>query len=414
MIKIFKIAIVISFFILFSCKKEHKIQPKEILSFDNSPVVAGSMQPFLFTKGEQVLMSWTQKKSDSLFGLNFVSFSKGKWSKVKEIGIGNNWFINWADFPSIAKNGSNLLVHYLQKSDSTTYAYDIRLKLSNDNGENWHKDFILHNDGTKTEHGFVTMLPYEKDSFMVTWLDGRNTEAGTGHGEIDQHLGKGAMNLRAAKVLSTGEIIDDTLIDEKTCDCCQTTAVITQKGPVVVYRDRSDEEVRDIYISRMVDGSWTIPQPVFNDHWVINGCPVNGPKAASKNNTMVVAWFTAAKNIPKVNIAFSMNNGKSFDQPIQIDLGSPIGRVDIALIDEENALVSWIESTEANANFMALKVNINGNKNNAVLLSEISASRASGFPQLELLDDTVFLAWNHIFEDQIIIKTKSIPISTFN
>ena len=141
---------------------------------------------------------------------------------------------------------------------------------------------------------------------------------------------------------------------------------------------------------------------------------MNGPKAASKNNTMVVAWFTAAENIPKVNIAFSMNNGKGFDQPIRIDLGSPIGRVDIALIDEENALVSWIESTEANANFMALKVNRNGKENNAVLLSEMSASRASGFPQLELLNDTVYLAWNHIFEDKIIIKTKSIPISTFN
>ena len=104
-------------------------------------------------------------------------FPKGKWSKVKEIGIGNNWFINWADFPSIAKNGSNLLVHYLQKSDSTTYAYDIRLKLSNDNGENWHKDFILHNDGTKTEHGFVTILPYEKDSFhgnMAGWPEYRS------------------------------------------------------------------------------------------------------------------------------------------------------------------------------------------------------------------------------------------------
>ena len=164
----------------------------------------------------------------------------------------------------------------------------------------------------------------------------------------------------------------------------------------------------------MVDGSWTIPQPVYNDNWVINGCPVNGPKADAKNNTVVVAWFTAAGNIPKVNIAFSVNNGKGFDQPIQIDLGSPIGRVDVALIDEENALVSWVESTEDDANFMALKVNRNGKKHNVVLLSEISASRASGFPQLELMNDTVFLAWNHIFEDQIIIKTKSIPISNFN
>lgn len=414
MIKIFKIAIVILFFILFSCKKENNTHPKEISGFDNSPVTVGSMQPFLFAKNDQVFMSWTQKKSDSIYGLNFSSFSEGKWSTVKEITNGRNWFINWADFPSITKNGKHLLVHHLQKSDNATYAYDIRLNLSNDNGENWHKDFMLHNDGTKTEHGFVSMLPYEKDSFMVTWLDGRNTESGASHEENGQHQSKAAMNLRAAKVLSTGKIIDDTLIDEKTCDCCQTSTVITEKGPFIVYRDRSDKDVRDIYFSRMVDGSWTIPQPVYNDNWVINGCPVNGPKADAKGNTVVIAWFTAAGNIPKVNIAFSANNGNGFDQPIQIDLGNPIGRVDIALIDEENALVSWIESTEDSANFMALRVNRNGKKNNSVLLGEISASRASGFPQLELMNDTVFLAWNHIFEDQIIIKTKSIPISTFN
>ena len=414
MIKIFKIAIVIFFFILFSCKKKNNTHPKEIFSFDNSPVTAGSMQPFLFAKNDQVFMSWTQKKSDSLYGLNFASFSEGKWSEVKEIRSGSNWFVNWADFPSITKSGSNMLAHYLQKSDNATYAYDIRLNLSNDRGENWHKDFLLHNDGTKTEHGFVTMIPYENDTFIVTWLDGRNTGSGKGHEENDEHQGNGAMNLRAANVLSTGEVISDALLDDKTCDCCQTTAVITQKGPIVFYRDRSNEEIRDIYFSRMVDGSWSIPQAVFNDHWVINGCPVNGPKADSKDNTVVVAWFTAAGNVPKVNIAFSVNNGKTFDLPIKIDLGNPIGRVDVALINEDNALVSWIESTDENANFMALKVNRSGKKNNTLLLSEISASRASGFPQLELMNDTVLLAWNHIFEDQIIIRTKSIPISSFN
>jgi hypothetical protein len=106
------------------------------------------------------------------------------------------------------------------------------------------------------------------------------------------------------------------LIDAKTCDCCQTSATITAKGPVVVYRDRNDDEVRGIYISRLLDGSWTIPKPIHNDYWVINGCLVNGPKVAAFDNTLTVAWFTEADAIPKVNLIFSNDSGKSFDTPI--------------------------------------------------------------------------------------------------
>lgn len=84
----------------------------------------------------------------------------------------------------------------------------------------------------------------------------------------------------------------------------------------MVYRDRNDDEVRGIYISRLLDGSWTIPKPIHNDYWVINGCLVNGPKVAAFDNTLTVAWFTEADAIPKVNLIFSNDSGKSFDTPI--------------------------------------------------------------------------------------------------
>ena len=35
-------------------------------------------------------------------------------------------------------------------------------------------------------------------------------------------------------------------LDPKVCDCCQTAAAVTDDGPVVVYRNRSDQELRDI------------------------------------------------------------------------------------------------------------------------------------------------------------------------
>ena len=111
-----------------------------------------------------------------------------------------------------------------------TYTYDIRIKLFNKQENTWKKDFILHNDSTKSEHGFVTMLPYKENSFFITWLDGRNTTIVHGH---DDH-GAGAMTVRAASITSKGEIIDDKELDGKTCDCCQTSAAITNNGPIVI------------------------------------------------------------------------------------------------------------------------------------------------------------------------------------
>ena len=40
------------------------------------------------------------------------------------------------------------------------------------------------------------------------------------------------------------------VLDARACDCCQTDAAMTSAGPVVVYRNRTEEEIRDIYIAR--------------------------------------------------------------------------------------------------------------------------------------------------------------------
>jgi len=408
MIKILKV--VVFLFMLISCNEKKETITVKTSSTIESPALLGSKQPFLFTNEGQLVMSWTQKINDSIHTLKFSTLNDGKWTLPIQIAKGDDWFVNWADFPAIAVNKDNILTHFLRKSDPATFAYDIHLKISNNNGKNWNDNFKLHTDTTKTEHGFVTLLPYKEDSFFVTWLDGRNTGGGS-HG--DEHSSNGAMNLRAATVLSTGSVIEDSLIDAKTCDCCQTSAAITPKGPIVVYRDRTDNEVRDIYISRLLDGSWTIPKSIHNDNWVINGCPVNGPKAATFNNTLAVAWFTAADTIPKVNITFSNDSGKSFDSPIQIDNGKPIGRVDLALLDENNALVSWMESTKDAAEIRVIRVNSNGSKQQPVVITELSAARASGFPQLELINEIVYVAWNNIFDNQSTIKIKNIPLDAF-
>ncbi|MCF6223205.1 MAG: hypothetical protein L3J34_05705 [Flavobacteriaceae bacterium] len=429
MINLLKLTTVFFVLILFSCKQEEK--KVDTIQFIESPANGISKQPYLFSNGNDVLMSWTQKVNDSTHTLNYSSLMDGKWTVSQEIAKGENWFINWADFPAIAKNNDNIITHFLQKSDSATFAYDVRIKQTMDNGAVWMDDQKVHKDSTLTEHGFATILPYKDGGFFMTWLDGRNTkgdEGHGGHGGSDAKSGATksnkkspsenkaivAMNIRTATVLPNGEVIDDILVDNKTCDCCQTSAAITPNGPIIVYRDRSDEEVRDIYISRLVEGNWTEPKTIHNDNWVIKGCPVNGPKADTFDNTLVIAWFTAADNVPKVNLTFSDDNGENFALPIQIDNGKPIGRVDVAIIDDKNVLVSWMETTENGADIKIIKVNKNGTKSKPFVISSLSESRASGFPQIELVNGNIIAAWNHVVDKKSTIKTASFSLDVFN
>ena len=397
---------IVAVLLFFSCE----IAKKQQVQYLESPAKTGSMFPYLFSNQHKTLLSWVQKESDSLYSLQYAELLKGKWTAPKKINTGNDWFLNWADFPAIAENNGQILSHVLKKSSPKTFSYNIMLNWFNKGENSWKKDFILHHDATKTEHGFVSILPYKKNSFFVTWLDGRNTGGG-GHGNHDTH--NGAMTVRAAEISAAGEIINKALLDNKTCDCCQTTAAITSNGPVVIYRDRTDEEIRDMSIVRWVNGKWTSPKAIFEDGWKIAGCPVNGPKAAAINNHLAVAWFTAANGMPKVNLMFSNDGGAHFNKPINISNIKPMGRVDVAMIDTENVLVSWMEAVENEAQIKAVKVHRSGKKSPPLTITSLKAVRKTGFPQMEIVGEKVYFAWTSLQQNTSFVKTVRVLLKEF-
>ncbi len=353
-----------------------------------SPAADGSGEPYLFTSEDnEVLLTWISESKDTDNQLLLSKLNGDKWSNPTSILSGRDWFVNWADFPTIVSNGNLLLSHVPTKSGSGTYAYDVSVIMSKDDGITWDAPFILHDDSTQTEHGFVTALPY-KDGFFLTWLDGRNTGGGHGHGD-DQS----AMSIRGAIINGNGEKTDDFPLDMRVCDCCQTGAAITDNGPIVVYRDRSNFEIRDTYIVRMVEGKWTEPMVVFKDGWEISGCPVNGPKAAAVGNNLAVAWFTAAKGVAAVNLAFSTDGGATFNDPIRIDEGNPLGRIDLVMRDDNSAYISWMESAGDNAVIKFRQANLNGSIEASATIASSSAARASGFPQMTKATDKLYFAW---------------------
>lgn len=368
-----------------------------------SPSKPNSAEPFLFTDSDStVYLSWIEKSEEKSI-LKLSSLDNNQWTEPMTIASGNSWFVNWADYPMIAANGQNLVAHFLDKSGESTYAYDVKLTTSADKGKTWTDPVILHDDKKQAEHGFVTLLPFG-DNFFVTWLDGRNTVM-EGMEGMDHHEGHhGSMSLRAAIIDAKGNKINEWELDNKTCDCCQTTAAITSNGPIVIYRDRSDEEIRDMSIVRLIDSQWTAPKAIHNDNWKIAGCPVNGPRVASEGNNLVIAWFSAATDTSRVNVIFSTDGGSTFGNAIRIDEGSAIGRVDIALIDDKSAMVSWMEGTM----IKAAKVHADGTIEPSITIATSSESRASGFPQMTKSRNQLIFAWTDDNEKNI--KVATIPL----
>lgn len=375
------------------------------VTFIEVPAGENSSEPSLHVSDEGIIyLNWleTNGNESSLF---FSKLENHEWASPKLIATGEDWFVNWADFPSLTAFGKNNLVsHFLDKSAPDTFAYDVKLTVSNDNGNSWSSPVLAHFDGTHTEHGFASKIALSDDTFMAVWLDGRQNH----YAEIDSSI-TAQMTLRSGIFDKTGKIIEEHLIDDRVCDCCQTDLAMTSKGPIVVYRNRSDKELRDTYYSRFINGDWSEVQAVYNDNWEIEGCPVNGPAISVRENIVAVTWFTIANNIPIVKMSFSTDYGKTFGDPIIIDNTQPIGRLDLELIDTENAIISWMDSIEGKTTIMLQRINLDGDYSKALQITESSESRSSGFPRMTIKDNFAYLAWT-VVGDQLNIRTARIAI----
>ena len=383
-----RFVIILSLLIIFSCTSKDIMIEEISFLYDNS-----NAQPSLVSSNGSLSLTWISTDKDMNASLNFRQFEDEEWTNPQTLAIGSDWFVNWADFPTHAISGNQVLTSYLKKSASGTYTYDVFLNLQKLSGEKIKEDFILNTDGFKAEHGFVSIVANNNEGFFITWLDGRNTL----DKEVDgDHK---PMTIRFAEITNAGDIINEIELDSSVCDCCQTSITYSDKGPIVVYRDRSEDEVRDIYVTRNINDEWESPIPVHNDGWVIYGCPVNGPKVVSNSKNLAVSWFTVLDGKPTVNLSFSESYGSSFGSPIKLNDINAIGRVDTAFLNEKEVIVSYMEGDDVGTYLRIKKVSIDGKVSEPITISKIDSGRGTGVPQLEIINDEIFIVWT-VFDDK--------------
>jgi hypothetical protein len=379
----------------------------------NSPAGVDSREPELSaTSDGRIILSWVEKVGDKRYALRFASRDKDNWSKPGTISEGENWFVNWADFPSvIALANNSLAAHWLVKSGSGTYAYDVNIARSKDGGKTWDKPVVPHTDKTQTEHGFVSLIPLSDGRVGAVWLDGRNLKDVKGEGDEHTPLPV-SMTLRYAAIDADGKLSDETQLDDRVCECCQTSAALTSEGVIAVYRDRSEKEMRDIYTVSRQQGGWSAPRAVHADNWEINGCPVNGPSVSADGRRVAIAWYTGADDAPRVKAAFSNDAGASFGKPVQVDDGETLGRVDVLLLPDGSALVCWLSGNAQGGAIKVRRVQPDGSLGAPAVLAKTDISRSSGFPRMARLGDEVHFAWTE-FGKPSYVRTANADISAY-
>ena len=355
-----------------------------------SPAGADSAQPQLSVSSRGVLLSWIEQ-AGARATLQFAERTPAGWLPARVVASGTDWFVNWADVPSVVRLADGTLVaHWLQKSGAGTYAYDVRLSYSSDDGQTWATSLTPHHDGTATEHGFASLFQMPGAGLGLVWLDGRAMSAGD-HGAATN--APADMSLRFGAFDSNWKQSADLPLDLRVCECCPTAAAVTSDGPIVAYRDRSPNEIRDIYVARLENGKWTAGAPVHKDGWRITACPVNGPSLSARARNVAVAWFQAADDKPRSFAAFSTDAGRSFDAPIRLDDEASLGRVDVELLPDGSAAATYVEFADQRAQFRIRRVQPDGTRSVPVSVAGLSGNRSSGYPRMAQHDGELVFAW---------------------
>ena len=406
--------VLIALALLAGCGEDTAV-PKAVVTGDLTidawplPAMPGSAQPDLAMAPDgRILLSWINSGGGRRPALQIAEFYPDQHGEgPRTVAVGNSMFTNWADTPHIVATADHALwTHWLQKSADAPYAYDVMLVRSLDHGMNWSAPRLVHDDGTKTEHGFVSMWAQGEGSLGIAWLDGRSTADATA---ADKHAGHdgghddghgGAMTLRAAVFDANLRASAETEIDAMTCDCCQTDVAATADGAVLVYRDRSAREIRDIYATRFDGKAWSKPARVHADDWNMPACPVNGPSVAARGNDVAVAWYTAAGDKPAVKLARSADGGATFADPIALDTGATTqGRVAVA-IDAQQVWTVWLREENGAQSLWLARYSTDLSKElQRIKLADLQGKgRATGFPKLLLNGTAAHVVWTDVVE----------------
>lgn len=163
--------------------------------------------------------------------------------------------------------------------------------LSKDQGTTWSQPTPVHADRTpQTVRGFFDATVLANGEVAVAYL---NDIPGKPH-ERD-------LKFVTSKGDKFGEV---KTLDPFTCDCCNISLLVDNKGALNLYYRENQDNIRDIYEMISTDNGATFSKAdnLYADNWKINGCPHSGPTSSANANGNLIAWMSGTTDSPGIRV----------------------------------------------------------------------------------------------------------------
>jgi hypothetical protein len=351
-----------------------------------SPAGAKSSEPQITVQGDRLILSWLEV-GDVKTTLKYAERTPSGWTAPQSVYSGDTFFVNAYDVPSVrALSDGTIAAHWTESLGEESDASRIRVSWSKDKGHTWSRPVSPHHDGTKTEHGFVSLFQTPATTaanagFGLVWIDGRLT---------DPEKETGDMSLRATSYDAAGKQGLEKIVDPRICECCATASADTSEGVIVAFRNRTKDEIRDIYVARLVAGKWAAPTVVHDDGWKITACPINGPAISANGKEVAVAWYMAKDDQGKAFVAFSHDAGRTFGAPTRVDDSTSLGRLGVQMLADGSAAVTYNEFANKHSQFRVRRISPDGVRSPAVTVADTSSGR---YPRVARVRNELLFSW---------------------
>jgi BNR repeat-like domain len=347
-----------------------------------NPSAAGSSQVnWSVTQDGNPLLSWVEATKDGSFALRYAVRKGNDWSEARTIAAKRHFFHHPAEVPGVvALPNGTLIAHWIEQPSETSEAEFVWVSASHD-GVKWTEPAMASHDKSQNQHGLASMIASGPDEASLFWLQALKGE-------------DGPVSLMRSVISANGTETKEETLDSDVCSCCPTSVVKTPRGLLVVYRDHTKDNIRDISVTRLEGGRWTSPKNVYPDKWQIDACPVNAASASAKGDKVAIAWYTASGDKPRVEYALSSDSGATFTKALVISAGQSYGYTSTAIDDAGGAYVSWLEHGNAgNARLMVRHISDTGTPGAVAQVVE-GPRKELGYPRLLRAGNDLWIAWN--------------------
>jgi hypothetical protein len=346
------------------------------------------------TADNQLLASWVESEG-SKDTVRFAVYDGATWLPTRTVVSTST---KLAASPAVfGMSDGSFSAAWMQavKNEKAPYAADIYWVRSTDAGQTWTAPIKPYNTQARIYDAQMSITPMPEDKLALVWTDSR-------HADNDEEKSANKTSryqIMAAILNKDGHIGKEMTLDNDVCSCCRVYTDAEGDDLMTVYRDHLKGEIRDISAVSWQEGRINQQFPVHTDHWVINGCPSNGPSVDLTKDNGVIAWFNGSDSKGKFWLAFTSKS--AIKSSVVVD-DHAIGFGKAKLLDDGSALVVWRSNVGSEEELVVAQVMPNGEINHRKVIYRGSFPRwPSNYIGLETIGSQAYIAWTDPVKKQV-------------